>query len=351
MVELSRDREGAESSPKHKDLPALTGLRFFLALWVILHHLTGPGQDLEAVALQLPHGLFTLIRGGYQAVTTFFVLSGFVLTRTYGAMEWNRRNLFNYAIGRVARVYPVYLLSLAVMIPFIVEDRTAGKAGFLAAYVTLVQAWLGPLPVGWNTPAWSLSCEMFFYALFPLGALLARRASWGRVIAMAVAACCLTRMMWAAGVSDDIKPMVHLADFLMGVAAACAFDLVRGTQGWKLYVPGIAGAAFVVAYPEVLPKFIDLNSALRPLNAVLIVGLALGCAALSSRVLVYLGKSSYAMYILHVPVMWWYQRNSRTFRPALYVAIVIGISALVYGLFEEPANRWLRSRLRRPAKA
>ena len=34
----------------------------------------------------------------------------------------------------------------------------------------------------------------------------------------------------------------------------------------------------------------------------------------------------------------------------LYVAIVIAISALVYGLYEEPANRWLRNRLRRPAK-
>ena len=64
-----------------RDFPALTGLRFFLALWVILHHLTGPGQKLEATALLLPHGLFTLIRGGYQAVTTFFVLSGFVLTQ------------------------------------------------------------------------------------------------------------------------------------------------------------------------------------------------------------------------------------------------------------------------------
>ena len=68
-----------------RDFPALTGLRFFLALWVILHHLTGPGQKLEATALLLPHGLFTLIRGGYQAVTTFFVLSGFVLTRSYAA--------------------------------------------------------------------------------------------------------------------------------------------------------------------------------------------------------------------------------------------------------------------------
>src|SRR5204863_7193877 len=116
--------------------------------------------------------------------------------RTYGAIELNRRNLLNYAIGRAARVYPVYLLSLAVMIPFILEDQTAGKGGYFAAYVTLLQAWLGPLPVGWNTPAWSLSCEMFFYALFPLATVLVRRANWRNVFAMAVLACCLTRIMW-----------------------------------------------------------------------------------------------------------------------------------------------------------
>ena len=57
--------------PGRRDFPALTGLRFFLALWVILHHLTGPGQKLEATELLLPHGLFTLIRGGYQAALPF----------------------------------------------------------------------------------------------------------------------------------------------------------------------------------------------------------------------------------------------------------------------------------------
>src|SRR5450631_2452471 len=87
-----RLRGGAVKEPGLADFPAVTGLRFFLALWVILHHLTGPGQKLEATALLLPHGLFTLIRGGYQAVTTFFVLSGFVLTRSYTATVWTRRN-------------------------------------------------------------------------------------------------------------------------------------------------------------------------------------------------------------------------------------------------------------------
>ena len=306
-----------DRKPAHRDLPALTGLRFFLALWVILHHLTGPGQDLESLARQLPEAAFSLIRGGYQAVTTFFVLSGFVLTRTYAAQPWNRRNLVNYWIGRLARVYPVFLLSLAVMIPFILEDRTPGKGGYFLAHLTLVQAWLGPLPVGWNTPAWSLSCEMFFYALFPLSALLVRRVNWRSVMVMVSVAVCLTRVMWAVGISDDIKPLVHFADFLMGVAAACAFDLLvrrgRVPAGWTLYVPGLLAVALVLAYPGALPKFIDANSALRPANGPLLVGLAIGgglvARILSMPLVVYLGKSSYAMYILHVPVMWWYLRK------------------------------------------
>jgi peptidoglycan/LPS O-acetylase OafA/YrhL len=320
---------------------------------VILHHLTGPGQELEPLARALPGGIFALIRGGYQAVTTFFVLSGFVLTRTYAATLWNRRALVNYWIGRFARVYPVYLLSMAVMIPFIAEDRTPGKGWYLAAHLTLVQAWLGPIPVGWNTPAWSLSCEMFFYALFPLSFLLVRRITWRNVLLVAAVAVVLTRAMWAVGISDDIKPLVHLADFLMGIAAACAFDLIvrdpaRIPRGWWLYIPGFAGAMLVIAYP---PAWIDMNTPLRIFNALLLTGLALGggliARILSGRVIVYLGKSSYAMYILHVPVMWWYLREAKTLSPALYVALVTAISALVYGLFEEPANRWLRARLRR----
>src|SRR6185369_13512993 len=106
---------------------------------------------------------------------------------------------------------------------------------------------------------------------------------------------------------------------------------------------GLAGAALVIAYPEILPTFVDVNSALRPLNAASLIGLAIGgglvARMLSTRLLVYLGKSSYAMYILHVPVMWWYLRKSKEFSPGIYVAIVIAVSALVYGLFEEPANR------------
>lgn len=334
-----------------RHLPALTGLRFVLALWVILHHLSGPGQMLDGPVRALPYVLYSLVRGGYLAVTTFFVLSGFVLARSYQTTEWNGRSLLRYGMGRFARVYPVYLLSLAVVGPFIAADRTPGKAPLVAAHGLLLQGWLGHIPVSWNTPAWSLSCEIFFYLGFPFAALLLPRARWSGTLALAAVACCLTQFLWRIGVSDEIKPVIHLADFLMGIAASRAYDLLvkgrRVPEGAWLYLPGMLGSAALIAFPRVLPGAIDLNSALRPLNALLLVGFGLGgglaARALSTRAAVYLGKSSYAMYILHVPILWWYLRWSREASAAVYVALVIGLSALVYRYIEEPANRYLRA--------
>jgi len=314
---------------------------------------------LEASALALPHALFAIIRGGYLAVTTFFVLSGFVLARSYASTSWTGRSLLRYGIGRFARVYPVYVLSLAVVTPFILADRTPGKAPLVAAHGLLVQGWLGHLPVNWNTPAWSLSCEIFFYLSFPLAAAFMQGASWRKTAAVAAGACCLTRALWAVGVPDEIKPLIHLSDFLMGIAASSAYDLLqRGRMrpaGAWLYVPGVAAGAALIAWPKLLPHAIDLNSALRPLNAVLLIGFALGggvaARALSTRVAVYLGKSSYAMYILHVPLLWWYLRFSRGFSATVYIAAVIVISAGVYRFIEEPANRYLRSRFQTALQA
>lgn len=329
-------------------LPALTGLRFVLALWVMLNHLTGPGMRLEAMAQAWPHPVYALIRGGYLAVATFFVLSGFVLARNYGWKDWHADRLRRYAVARFARVYPVYALSFALVAPFVIADRTPGKPGLIANYGLLLQGWTGHLPVGWNTPAWSLSCEVFFYISFPLTVVILRRV---HPVALAAAACLFTRVLFAVGVHDEWKPLVHFADFVMGIAAASLYERLAGSArrpaGYWLYLPGGAAGAALIAWPGLLPGGIDLNSALRPLNALLLVGFALGSGLLArllaSRPAVFLGKSSYAMYILHVPVLWWVRRWSPDVGPALYIALVILISAAVYRFYEEPASRYIRA--------
>ncbi|HLH00780.1 MAG TPA: acyltransferase [Bryobacteraceae bacterium] len=345
--------------PRAAHLPALTGLRFFLALWVIVNHLVGKGNIYEPIAASLPGPLQAIIRGGYQAVPTFFVLSGFVLARTYASTSWNALNAWKYLVGRFARIYPVYLLSLLIVLPFIVRSKEQPKGWLVTMHLTLTQGWfVGHYKAGWNTPAWSLSCEMFFYLIFPLLILTLKDWGWRRTIGAALLSCALTLAMLAVGISDQLKPMIHLSDFLMGIAACRAFDLLteRGVvpSGKWLYRIGLIGSAAIIGYAQFLPKSVPMNTLLRPMNALLLLGLGLGggwvARALSTRPIVFLGKASYGMYILHVPILWWAVSWPRFAVRYLYVAFVVVISCIVYAALEEPANRWIRSRVRRGAR-
>jgi peptidoglycan/LPS O-acetylase OafA/YrhL len=333
-------------------LPALTGVRFFLALWVIYTHLIGKGHVYEPVILMLPGPLQDLIRRGYQAVPTFFMLSGFVLAKTYGPTEWNRENFRKYLVGRFARVYPVYLLSLLIVSPFIVRAQDQKKGWLVAMHLTLTQGWFtGHYSAGWNTPAWSLSCEMFFYLMFPLLVIPMKNRGWGRTIGVASVALVLTGAMWAAGISDQIKPLIHLSDFLMGIAVARAFDLLTqrssAPSGTWFYGIGFLGSAVILAYAQYLPSAISMNTLLRPMNALLLLGLGLGggrlARLLAARPVVYLGKASYSMYVLHIPILWWAVSWPSFAVRYLYVPFVVALSCVVYEVFEEPANRLIRS--------
>jgi peptidoglycan/LPS O-acetylase OafA/YrhL len=346
-----------------RQLPALTGLRFLLSAWVLLDHLTGRGMLLDTGVNALPHAVGSIVRHGYLAVSTFFALSGFVLARGYAVRCWNRKTLAAYGVARLARVLPVYALSLLVVAPFIAADAfppSGDRATALASYVLLLQGWTGRLAFNWNTPAWSLSCEMFFYLCFPLVIIwLGRVGRWTALIVAALA-CVLPSALLRAGVPDMWKPLIHLADFLMGVAAARVYELLLAPRdalagrGYWLYAPGAVAAVALIAWPEMLGGTLVLNDALRPLNALLLVGLALGggwlAHVLAARVTVYLGQASYAMYILHIPLLWWYSRlGPRWLGPLpptasglLYAAVVVAVSATVFRYFEDPANRLLR---------
>src|ERR1700722_9857014 len=340
-------------------LPALTGLRFFLALWVIVDHLVGKGHIYEPVALMLPGPFQAIMRGGYLAVPTFFVLSGFVLARSYASTRWNGANLWKYLVGRFARIYPVYLLSLLIVLPFIVKAKDQPKGWLVAMHLTLQQAWwVGHYTAGWNTPAWTLSCEIFFYLVFPLLIVFMKDFGWAGTIGAGLLACVMPQMMWAVGISDHIKPLIHLDDFLMGIVVARVFDLLTRQRaaavGKWFYRTGFLGTAAIIGYAQLLPKSISMSMLLRPMNGMLLLGLGLGggwiARALSTRPIVYLGKASYGMYILHIPILWWAVSWPRFAVRYLYVAFVVVLSCVVYAVLEEPANRWIRSMAAKPRK-
>jgi peptidoglycan/LPS O-acetylase OafA/YrhL len=94
--------------PARPQLPAITSLRFFAAIHVVLFHLqcfhliTGPSWFQKFCSI------------GYTGVSFFFVLSGFILVYTYAGRDLSARE---FCRARFARVYPAYTFSLLACAP------------------------------------------------------------------------------------------------------------------------------------------------------------------------------------------------------------------------------------------
>ena len=347
--------------------PALTGLRFALAFWVILHHITNPGMMLQGWAESLPVPMLALLRGGYLAVQTFFVLSGFVLTQTYAHAVWNRKSLARFATARFARIYPVYFVSLVIVSPFVIEMLLSPgwtaweRTRMVSIYLLVLQGWTGSLSVGWNTPAWTLSCEFAFYLCFPVLFVMLRRARWKVVGVAMVVAILMPTAFDHMGVPWDWKPLYDLSDFIAGIAASRIFTMLaekhRGFgRGYWLYLPALVLGGWLIVHPTVVEHSgTDLNAFLRPLNVALLLGMALGggwlAQLLSGGAADFLGKASYSMYVLHVPILWWYGRYyvhgklqpARLPAAAMYLVIVVIAAGAVFHWFEGPASTWIRA--------
>jgi peptidoglycan/LPS O-acetylase OafA/YrhL len=160
---------------QHREtLRALTSLRFVAALLVFSWHCV----PTRAVSVTFSFG--------YIGVGFFFLLSGFILTYTYhGAFGERLRAeaVRAFYAARVARVYPLHLVTMPLMIACLVylgtnplwsgvEPQT--RLQEVAAQAVLLQSWIPVRAIYFvdNGPAWSISFAALFYALVPLAGLL-----------------------------------------------------------------------------------------------------------------------------------------------------------------------------------
>jgi len=390
----------SESTASKPNFPQLTSLRFFLALWVVLFHQAYADGYLPPTVPGLTDWAYTVLQAGYLAVSVFFVLSGFVLSCNYPLnIRWpylSKRTL-QFAIGRFARIYPAYLVGLVLVVPHIWQSlapdhrlsRLANEALLAIPHWTLLQAWIPSLALSWNPPGWSLSAEAFFYACFPLLGVAIWRLSSIRSLAIA----CVST--WLAALAAPLviqltaeeafrvdparlnpasfwttlafySPLLRLPEFAAGIVLGKLYLELgrRGStllnHGFWLYLPAILIEAAVILASDSLPSAIFENALLLPIHAAIILGFALGggplLSLLSKRVFVFLGNASYAIYILHLPVLMWMKLAVAPGTDglgimALYVATVVGFSMLLYLWVEVPANRYLKQRLTPPSTA
>lgn len=350
---------------KPVQLKALTGLRFVAAAVVLLHHLP--------LALPGLLGIVYVAQAGYVGVTFFFVLSGFVLA--YG---WTSTSRISEFYGRrAARIYPLHALTALAMLLMLLRSGLDWSA--LPFNLALVQAWSPDAAVhlSFVGASWSLSCEVFFYACFPLLFAVLQRAMHPIRWAVGIIACTLGLGVLASGLWPSLGeylyhvPLFRLTDFAVGILIALA---VR--QGWRVGVRPIAAAALVIStYLLVLvvqtagrtgAQQMWLFSAIMVLPFGLLIAafagheLDGGRSLFASRRAVALGQWSFALYLVHGVILAALHDHVHGLRGApafvvgvAVVALIITSSWLVYSLYERPVELWARRRLvtrvRRPA--
>lgn len=356
-------------------LEALTSLRFFAALAVFFHHYGVPAS--------ISPRLEGMAHAGYCGVTIFFVLSGFVLAHNYYAgpgAALPAGGLRRYAVARIARVYPLYLLVLlGTAAPAWVAGEPVPR---LWQHVLALQAWDPSLAVAYayNGPGWSLSVEFFLYACFPL--LLAALGRVDRSVAAlllaagAIAAALGALTLWfsigppAALPWEDPgsahrwlyrSPASRLGDFALGMLAARLYVRLRSRRD-RVRAGLVLAAGGGVAVPLLMlwrghlytPASFDLSYALPA--AALVLGLALSDEApalrwLAHPALLRLGEASYALYLIQTTVLSWvapFQSLGVTSAryagvTALVLVLLCAVSVGLHLAVERPAQRKLRS--------
>lgn len=330
-------------------LESLTSLRFVAAFWVVLYH-TMPQAGRSGFGIDLT-------KLGYSAVTLFFMLSGFILMFVY------RRFDSRAAITRflVARIYPMFALSLLIDLPRLALFRIAkyglvigaGYSGVtLAAQLSLLQSWYPPIGA-LNYPSWSVSTELFFYLAFPfLLPLVARVRAIGAIVAAMVA-------LWAVLVANGIllddhiaygvgdlwrNPALRLPEFMLGMLLTQL--IVR--DGRLVTTPPILALPALASIGAIALLIHDLDG--RIAEVLLLPGFALLIAVLASasgplaritqhRSAVLLGEASYALYLLHAPFSIFYDALGVAGLPGAYfgyLAVTIAASIAAHLWFERP---------------
>jgi peptidoglycan/LPS O-acetylase OafA/YrhL len=303
-------------------IDALTGLRPFASLYVFFFHF---GRPLLASA---PAWLRSLGGGGFVGVSFFYVLSGFVLAHSYGArMTEGAFDHRRFLVRRLSRLGPAYFAALLVLLPLALRhDGNVGSSalgGVLQLF--MLQAWWPPAALTWNLPAWSISVEVAFYLVLPslIRAIarlsLRRRAlllvvTW--VVALAIAGV-YSALLPDGAVGPDSNvwwldfvkfwPPARLPEFAFGVTLGLSFARAPATPRW-LGAVALAVAAALLAVADRLPFALAHNALLLPCFGA-IVWSAAGARGvvgrvLASRPLYRLGRASYDIYILQMPLMY-----------------------------------------------
>lgn len=370
---LDAPRAGASASlpvspvaevPREADARRMTlvdGLRGFAALAVVLPHAVG--LFVFAGAGTLSALMVRLSAFGHRGVEVFFALSGFVIAFSLRRTHLSPRGIGRFILRRSLRLDPPYWVALGLFCAFVlVRGAMTGKPAevpsgpHLLSHLLYLQDLLGYGQV--NVAFWTLCIEFQFYLAFAvllgLAQVLSRRLGREGVLPLLFSALFVLSLAWPARLLDakvlTSWLLPHAYIFLAGALTWWALEgrLPRGVWFaftavlWGLFLWRLDSRLFVTAATTSALYMAGRRQRLHDW--------------LAARPFQFLGRISYSLYLVHVPLcMLLLAVKVRVAPPSDGVALAflglvfagsIAAAHVLYTWVEAPCLEWTR-RLKR----
>ncbi len=324
-------------------------------------------RGIAVILVVLFHLDFSTFKSGFLGVDVFFVISGFLMYWLYNAEKKSA-----FFIKRVKRLLPAYfttialtLVAAAVITVPVDFNQVVNQAIFGTFLSSNIGFWLqnsyfskaefNPL-----LHLWSLGVEAHFYLCIPIIAwFLAKRQYFLPLLILLSLCLCFVALSVSAKTSFFMMPL-RLWEFLIGYGIASL--LIEGAAyrskkySWLgglgllsiIFIPLMSvdglSSNIIIGHPGLFALLVVLASAL-----VLYFGLPVWLEESKiSRCLVYFGQYSYAIYLVHFPVivLYLYEPFSGTvlkpesFMDTILMFSLIALFAIIlYHLVENPCRK------------
>ena len=294
-------------------------------------------------------------RAGQYGVMLFFLLSGFLMSHLYLSRSCTTQNLVRYFRARMARVAPLYLL-------VVLGSYVACQLGLVGLYdiASAEKLFSHLLFIYGESVLWSIAPEMQFYLLFMLFWLIAGRyPAYIYVLSIAIVIVLFLSNYprphgEISGLPYDLHLFRSLPYFLTG--------MVMGMLYGKLVIPCYLKQHFFILsllpipllYPAFSPVTSDAKMRMWLNLEVLLVMASVFFAIvflvpdsnrlLANRVGDFLGKISYSLYLLHMPVIIWLDQFTIAtgIKLIAFFSLSILLAWLSFAIIEKPCSRLIR---------
>lgn len=354
------------------EIRPLTGLRFFAALYVFLFHID---MAFRTPLTWLPTSIQSILHHGRLGVTLFFVLSGFVLAyshlKEFVSGEFKPASYWRgFMFKRLARIYPVFITGLLLMalISPLIGLSPAIYIPLLSA--TFLQTYFPPIAIQWyDSGAWSVANEIFFYLLFPLALPILLRLRSRNYLMLVLAGCSVFGLgmrilfyhvptfglvIWQITFSSF--PPMRFPEFVAGMVTA----LLVMQHDWKIR-PWLAAALSVITFLYLAGFAHRLGGITISQNWIVVPVIAMLMSSitvfpnhmlfrwLGTYPMRYLGQISYSFYIAQIPLLAlldWLIASHRVSSSNVWVlpiGLVLNllVSVALHEFIEMPTHRWL----------